>query len=96
MRGEPWRKSTTFLNFGVDLSEIGQHRCLWAARGFCLRTAVPHLRLQGRAPNGKWWTKVAEPYPPKLCNDLVTACVNSHIASRACDFTSLIEGNVRV
>ena len=26
--------------------------------------------LQGRAPNGMFWAKIAEPYPTGLCNEL--------------------------
>jgi hypothetical protein len=94
MWGTPWRKSTSFLHAGLDLSVVGDRRCLNAPRGFCRRTLIPHMCLRGRAPNGSWWTNIGEPYPPKLCHALVEAFCNSHLASRAKCFKCLIEGNV--
>ena len=82
----PFKKSTSFLHTGVDLSEIAARRCLGARRGCCARTGKGHQALCGLAPSApgkpqQFWTKIAEPYPRKLCLRLAAA-FDSGIAAR--------------
>ena len=70
MWGKPWRKRTAFLYAHINLDVLAARRCT-GTPGICARTKRPHVRLQGRSPNGIFWTKIAEPYPRPLCNSLV-------------------------
>ena len=64
--GTPWRKSTIFRTNGQ----------LRGKRLLCPRTHV-HRVLRGRDPSsGVSWTKLAEPYPKRLCNMLAAACAS--------------------
>ena len=82
----PFKKSTGFLHTCVDLSEVGAKRCLGARRGMCAASGKPHQPLCGLAPTSagkpaQFWTKIAEPYPKKLCLEL-SAAFGSGIAAR--------------
>ena len=67
MLGKPWRKSIQFLGINLDLGCLSRYRCLGAPLGLCRRTGLPHQQLSGKDEDGVFWTKVAEPYPAKLC-----------------------------
>eukprot|EP00959_Pyramimonas_sp_CCMP1952_P165512 3459844-Pyramimonas_sp.AAC.1 len=69
--GTPWRKRTAFLGPHIDLSRIIKvcTRSLWC----CSKPARPHQALEGRAPDGRFWTAVAEAYPAQLCRSLASA-----------------------
>ena len=70
----PFRKSTSLLHTHINLSAVSARRCLGAKRGLCLATGCPHHLLKGTDPkSGKFWTKIAEPYPRRLCNQLALA-----------------------
>ena len=82
----PFRKSTGFLHTNIDLSEVAARRCLGGRRGCCAATEKPHQALSGMAPvkpgqKPQFWTKIAEPYPRKLCLRLAAA-FDSGIAAR--------------
>jgi hypothetical protein len=89
MWGMRWRKSTAFLATNVDLGCFAAHRCLGAKRGLCKRSGKPHLPLSGQRADGVWWTKVAEPYPPRLCRNVALAFDNALVARRASRFERL-------
>ena len=78
----PFRKATGFLHTCVELT-IGERRCLGGRRGICTATGAPHRPLTGLTPEGKFWTKVAEPYPLRLCRR-VAADIDGAIAARRC------------
>eukprot|EP00438_Fugacium_kawagutii_P026205 Skav223835 [mRNA] locus=scaffold1256:189550:193986:- [translate_table: standard] len=69
--GTKWRKRTKFLTNGR----------LAGIRNFC-RGGHKHIVLRGRAPGKKaCWTKLAEPYPTKLCSYLAwAACADAGIS----------------
>eukprot|EP00438_Fugacium_kawagutii_P018856 Skav230896 [mRNA] locus=scaffold2765:199618:204679:- [translate_table: standard] len=75
--GTAWRKSTRFIGVHIDLSPVGAMRCIGSKRGLCLFTGCPHLPLCGQNAAGHWLTKVAEPYPLKLCR-LLSRCFLNH------------------
>ena len=54
MWGRPWRKSTSFMHYLVDLSVLEERRCLGCKRGFCKRTGRPHIQLMGRGTDGRF------------------------------------------
>ena len=78
--GVPWRKRTTFLYCHVDLDDIAG-TCS-SKGGICDRTGKAHIQLAG-AQNGVLRTKLAEPYPPRLCRRLAQA-FSSAVCCRAC------------
>ena len=65
----PCSKSTSFMTAGgLDLSFFDDNRCLGVARGQCKFRFGGHRELKGIDPITKqFWTKIAEPYPVKLC-----------------------------
>ena len=81
----PYRKSTALLHTHIDLSAVSARRCIGAKRGMCLATGHPHRVLKGiDTKSGKFWTKIAEPYPKQLCNVLALAA-DAAIARRRSD-----------
>ena len=78
--GLPWRKSTRFGAYLVDLSRLDDFRCTGKV---CARTGQKHTVLCGRDAAGNWLTKVAEPYPEQLCSIVARAFVNERARARA-------------
>ena len=78
--GTPWKKSIGFLSVLVDTAPFDK-QC--RQRAICEFTGKPHFSLTGQRADGVFWTHVAEPYPKKLCSDLVLACRNSVLAVSA-------------
>ena len=66
MYGRKWRKTTGLLTGNlddVDLSRISR-KC---GRPVCCRTGRRHWILEGRNPQGKPWSSIAQAFPPLLC-----------------------------
>ena len=72
-----YRKSTGFFATSIDLSCFSSHRCIGAKRGLCRRTGKPHLFLSGQRADDMWWTKIAESYPPLLCQSVALVSDNA-------------------
>ena len=70
-----WKKPTRFAGFYLDLLPIER---LCHGRALCSRTGCKHQCLQGTAPSGAMWTKVAEPYPTPMCNSLAGCFEEAH------------------
>lgn len=83
MFGMRWRKSTKFLGVWIDLTLLSAYRCIGSKRGLCRRTCLPHVPLQGVNEQGIWLTKLAEPYPHKLCSLLCKCFDNFYLSQRA-------------
>ena len=75
MWGKPWKKPTCFAGFYLDLLPVER---LCRGRALCSRTGCKHQSLQGTAPSGAMWTKVAEPYPTPMCNSLAGCFGEAH------------------
>ena len=90
MFGTPWRKSTTFAAAFVSLDMLQAYRCLGARRGMCRNSGLPHPPLAGVAPNGRFYTAIAEPYPRPLCRILASAFRNYEVQQLAADFSVCI------
>lgn len=58
--GAPWRKSTRLWSAHCALKPL-ERRC-GGTLGWC-HMGKRHIRLSGRAPDGRLLTKIAEPYP---------------------------------
>ena len=46
----------------------------------CKYTNENYFFLFGTAPDGRWWTTVAQPYPKKLCN-VVARCLENPVTA---------------
>ena len=68
--GTPWRKATGFLAVHVDLTRLNVVRCSSSKRGICQFSGQPHIHLHGKTSTGQWVTKIAQPYPHRMCNAL--------------------------
>ena len=66
--GSPFGKATSFLSVYVDLWRLQDHKCTSSRRGVCEYSQAKHVPIQGQNSQGQWWTKIAEPYPPRLCS----------------------------
>lgn len=64
MYGEAWKKPTRLVYNFISLESLSM-RCNSGSH-ICSQTQQPHLPLKGVAPNGKFWTLVAQPYPWSL------------------------------
>ena len=84
--GTAWRKSTQFAAVHLNIEVLELYRCLGSRRGLCKRTGLPHTPLCGTAANGQWLTKIAEPYPCKLCTVLALCFMNFETAQLAEQF----------
>ncbi len=60
-----WQKSTLLAGTLPGLKTL-ERRC----RGgpYCTYTGKQHVVLRGKAPDGRYWTQVAEPYPLSMCD----------------------------
>ena len=76
MFGKPWRKSTGFLGIHLNLDLLASFRCIGSKRGVCKHSGKSHLPLSGMTADGQWRTKIAEPYPHKLCR-IPSQCFNN-------------------
>ena len=70
MFGTPWRKRISFLCNNLDRQDVArlEQRCRGTS-GFCSRTQRRHQQLSGTF-RGVNLTKLAQPYPTKLCRHL--------------------------
>ena len=71
--GLPWRKSTYFF---LHEALHPQFRICKGSHGVCSKSEKPHILLQG-SHNGQFLTKLAEPYPFGLVNQLVKCVISS-------------------
>ena len=76
--GTRWRKSTKLVFGNVPAEALeGLAKCRFHGRGCCSCTGKPHLVLSGTAPNGKFWTLIAQAYPKQLCDMVVHALLGN-------------------
>ena len=86
--GTPWRKSTAFRSYAVNLTWMDSHRCTGHV---CRYTGRKHVVLSGKVPGEtRFRTSVAEPYPPKLCSKLAAAFVDEAARTRAAHLTAIM------
>ena len=59
--------------------------------GLCSRTGKHHIVLTGTDRNtGKLWTRIAEPYPPKLCSKLAAILIETSDLQRSAKASNLL------
>ena len=79
--GTKWRKPTGFLFNHVDDSYRLHRPCQGHPPGVCSRTGRRHWLLTGSGPGNQPWTKIAEPYPSRLCLDLAHVLTSKYHAT---------------
>ncbi len=81
--GTPWKKPTLFMCGHLDSVDLHRlARTCSGPRGQCCRTQQPHFQLTGSCRDGRPWTRVAQPYPRRLCVALAHALTaHSHLNS---------------
>ena len=87
MFGTPWRKNTRCLAYLVSVDCLTPFYCTGHT---CKATGEKHLSLSGkRQTDQKFWTKIAEPYPRKLCELIAGAMIDESARARASTFLKL-------
>ena len=76
MFGTRWKKPTRVIGARVDLDGVD----LVCSGRLCSRTHRPHFVLQGRAPNGTYWTSLATSYPQRFARALALIHHNGAMA----------------
>ena len=72
--GTRWRKRTRLLCGNMEDADLMRlHRLCRGPPGICEHTGRPHFHLTGSNRHGTPWTRVAQPYPSKLCHHLAYA-----------------------
>ena len=74
MFGARWRKQTGILAVHFPLAGELASECT-SLNGICCYSDLPHQRLAGIGPGGMWWTRIAQPYPARLCAELARLVV---------------------
>lgn len=77
--GMPFKKATSFLAINFKLTSLENTLCMGARRGFCAFTGCRHQQLVGQDSNGQWRTKLAQPYPPKMCTAIAKSLYNAEV-----------------
>ena len=67
---ESWRKPTGLLHAFVNLQSLA--RTCKGTRNICSESGKRHIALKGRAPDGRFLTLVAQPYPQALVQELTS------------------------
>lgn len=75
----PFKKATSFLAINFKLTYLENTLCMGARRGFCAFTGCRHQQLVGQDSNGQWRTKLAQPYPPKMCTAIAKSLYNAEV-----------------
>ena len=87
MFNRPWKKpTTTFAGVHVSFAHLQSYCCIGRKRGICLHSGKPHLPLSGQTSSGEWLTKIAEPYPTRLCNCLAKVFLDTQLQLVARNF----------
>jgi hypothetical protein len=71
--GTKWRKRTRFLCGNIDPLDLQRVNLKCSGHGWCSATNKPHFQLTGSNNKGIPWTRIAQPYPTKLCHALAHA-----------------------
>ena len=78
--GTPWRKAATFARWRFSERRLLERQCSGVP---CLFTKKPHQRLRGNGPYGVAWTRIAQPYPSRLCSLRAKAALNHDLRCQA-------------
>lgn len=78
--GTRWSKRTRMLLGNIDqFDSLRLSTRLCSGHGFCSRTGHRHFQLTGSNRQGIPWTRIAQPYPARLCHDLAYVLIAQHL-----------------
>ncbi len=84
--GTKFRKRTCFAVWGSRaLDSLNCNRCHLVG-GKCSFSGKAHFTLQGTAPGGTAWTKIAEPYPKAMCRKIARLIEDERDSKDFCSF----------
>ena len=86
--GRPFKKPTGFLAVNLTLHHLEVGRCHSSKRGICAFTNCKHVPLCGQDSEGRWLTKLAQPYPIRMCNALAKDFSDFEVSRIAENFSS--------
>ena len=86
--GRPFKKPTGFLAVNLTLHHLEVGRCHSSKRGICAFTNCKHVPLCGQDSQGRWLTKLAQPYPIRMCNALAKDFSDYEVSRIAENFSS--------
>ena len=86
--GKPFKKATSFLAVHLVLSRLENAVCHASKRGLCQFSQCPHLQLCGKDESGQWRTRMAQPYPVKMCNAIAKCFHDAEVERIASRFQS--------
>ena len=86
--GKPFKKATSFLAVNLVLSRLENAVCHASKRGLCQFSQCPHLQLCGKDESGQWRTRMAQPYPVKMCNAIAKCFHDAEVERIASRFQS--------
>ena len=76
-----WRKRTRLMVGNVCPNDVQRlNRLCTGKRGNCSRTGDRHFQLTGSGPGNLPWTRIAQPYPTKLCHSLAHVLLSTTLA----------------
>ena len=84
--GKPFRTATAFLSVHVPLLRLQAGKCVSSKRGVCQYTGKPHRQLLGQDSAGNWKTRLAQPYPVKMCTAIAKDFKDYEISKIASKF----------
>ena len=88
--GMPFKKATTFVSTLFELTRLEFAICRLSKRGICDTTGRPHQQLCGQNHEGIWLTRLAQPYPPRLCRAIAKCFYDWEVAEIASGFAHYI------
>lgn len=88
--GMPYKKATSFLAINLRLNRLDNTLCVGARRGLCAFTGCPRQQLVGQDDQGRWRTKLAQPYPVRMCNALAKCLYDAEVEQIASGFDRLL------
>ena len=74
--GTRWRKRTKLLCGNLDTQDLDRLDKRCTGSGLCSRSGHPHFQLTGSNHQGVPWTRVAQPYPRGLCQQLAFVLIS--------------------
>lgn len=93
--GTPWKKATSFLGVWINLDRVDAARCHASKRGICAFSHNHHGQLCGQDAAGNRMTKLAQPYPVRLCNSLARCFYDANVQSVATQFSAYVRPDDR-
>ena len=90
--GKAFKKPTAFLAH-PQLHRLDTAVCIGAKRGFCRFTGYIYIPLCGQDEHGNWLTKLAQPYPARMCTAMAKCLKDTEAEQIARQFERHVNAN---